>query len=402
MFRILLVVLGGVLIAKPAMAQTAGAQPVTTPTNGGTIHPGGTAHGPSPRTPSDKPVSASEGGQGSAKQPVESSNGADGGGTDGNGSNARNGAGANGGAPAVPECSKPITDKSLLDRAAAEAKQEARTSDYYLISIGPDGLPTNPIPSHLGEDKPLVVVLYHPAIIPSGKRYDLTVTGCQPVPVRVLGSLAEAGKVFSRGNETPLTYEVRAVGRCSSDSAVTITVSVPVQPGFCPNPAPTPITIKTDPIYSFTVGLGAVASFGSFKNVGVDPGVGGAPGVVFERTHNVNYDFAGVVMFYPGGLDPVQPFEIGRRWCVGTAVPLTSPISTANLLLGLALVPGLQVAAGMQFLQKEQVLDSGLKNGSVFNDDSSTLPTHQEWRFNPAFVASISLGTQLLSDVKGH
>jgi hypothetical protein len=280
--------------------------------------------------------------------------------------------------------------------------------DFYVIAIGPDGRPIGPVPERITEDEQLVVVLYNPVEGPTTEKYDFTVTGCQPVPVRVIGSFSQLkpGAAPPAPGATPpppaLTADARLIGRCSADSTVTISVTVPTQRDYCEKPSTTPITFKTDPVYSFTVALGALASFGKFYDVGVDPGVGGAPGVVFERTHTTEYNFAGVVMFYPGGLNPNAPFSWGRRFAIGTAIPLTSPISTANILLGLALVPGLQLAVGMQILHRDTILDSGLQNGSVFNDDSSTLPTHQEWRVDPAFILSVSVGTQLLSDIKGH
>jgi len=377
MVRAGLVIVGLSFIATSAGAQETAA-PDTTPTRGGVHHPqSGDAPAPPastpPATPPPTPPPAS--GTPPASTPPT---------TDA----------VTCGSPLLPEEFKPG-----LDKVAKVAGSNA--GDYTLVSIGPDGMPTAPIPAHRAEDTPLVVVLYHPLIIPGGGKYSVTVTGCQPTPVRVSGSLADASKALPGAARPSLTEDVQMIGRCSSDSSVTITVAVPTQTGYCPNPAPTPIVLKTDPVYSFTVAVGAMASFGSFKDVGVDPGVGGAPGTVFERTHTTNYDFAGVVMWYPWGLDPNESFGL-RRVCIGTSVPLTSAISTANILVGVAPVSGLQLAVGMQLLHKDRVLESGLKNGSVFNDDSSTLPTRDEWRASPAFIVSVSLGTGLLSDIKGH
>ena len=390
MVRAGFVVLSAFCFATVAQAQQTGAQPSTAPTNGGKHHPQDTGGG-SPNT--GKPVV--DAGKAAATPPAEAPPAA-----------APPAAAPPPAAPppAAPPvtCNDSLTDAEIqpgLDKVSKLAGKDP--NDYYLISIGPDGLPISPPPTRMAEDKPLVVVLYRPLIIPGGGKYSVTVTGCQPTPVRVSGSLADAKKAFAGAARPQLTSDVQVIGRCSSDSSVTITVTVPTQVTYCPSPAPTPIVLKTDPVYLFTVALGALASFGSFKQVGVDPGVGGAPGMVFERTQNTQYNFAGVVMFYPLGLDPNEPFG-WRRLCIGTSVPLTDPISTANILVGLALVPGLQVAIGMQLLHKDQVLDSGLKNGSIYNDDSSTLPTHDEWRVDPAFVVSVSLGTGLLSDIKGH
>jgi hypothetical protein len=386
------------IVAATVIARGAGTTPVTTSTSGPSHHPG-QGGGTSADT------SSTDGGAAGA-QPNVASTAPDGG--------------------TAGTCQDPTLITNELIQAGGndvavkafgrtEAKKESaddltdlgesgEKDGLFIISLGPDGQPTAPIPTHVPEDATVVVVFYRPAVA----GYSVDVSGCQPTTVRVQGSIAEVAKEAVAAfpgappPSPPTTLKPYAtkLGRCSADSTVTLAVKVPAQGQFCAADSHN-ISFKTDPTYAITVGIGGSVSAGYFSEVGVTPGIGGAPGTVFERTSNASFDLAATVAWYPWRLNPYGDFG-RRRFFIGTAVPLTWPPSSLNVLAGVALVPGLQLAAGVEFLRHVTVLDDGLHNGSVFNDDSSTLPTHQTWQGHAAFVLNVSLSTSLATSIIGH
>lgn len=389
----------GTIAAATVFAQGAGTTPVTTSTSGPSIRPGGSAGASGQNNPAVG---------GAPAAPLAATSTPPDGGTAGTCQDptliTTDLVKAGGREVAVKAFGRTKADKMSADDLT-DLGESGEKDGLFVISLGPDGQPTAPIPTHVPEDATVVVVFYRTAVAD----YSIDVSGCQPTTVRVQGSIAAVKNLAPAAIQPgaalpppppPLKPYATQLGRCNADSTVTLAIKVPAQGPFCAADSHS-ITFKTDPTYAITVGIGGSVSAGNFSEVGVTPGIGGSPSTVFERTSNASFDLSATVVWYPWRLNPYGDFG-RRRFFIGTAVPLTWPPSSLNVLAGLALVPGLQLGAGVEFLRHVTVLDDGLKNGSVFNDDSSTLPTHQEWQGHAAFVLNVSFSTDLATSIIGH
>ena len=302
-------------------------------------------------------------------------------------------------------------DPSILSSAGVgevskmQSVQSWYTHDWFTdelyVAIGPDGSMLGTIPASVREDAHIVVAVFKAPTM----AYEVSISGCTQTSTRILGQPAAAARP-APANPPPATAsyaELYTLGHCSADKQVSIQVKI--TGGAC-NAKTATSTFQTSSVFNLTVGYG-IALFGGYRNdVGVDAGVGGAPSIAFQRRVRRGVQDRLLVAWFPLGYAPTTDlFEreqgqnrfvsLARRASIGTFIDVSNPTASFNLNLGLEIVQGLQVFLGADFCDKETTLGGGLRNGSVFGDDSSKLPTssslvcHTEAYFGIAGTADL-------------
>lgn len=294
-----------------------------------------------------------------------------------------------------PVSAKPHeVDSDLLSSAGVGGLTKAQSThswythewltDELYVAIGPDGSMLGTIPASVREDAHIVVAVFKAPTM----AYDVSITGCTQTSTRILGQPAARPAPANPSPATASYAELYTLGHCSADKQVSIQVKI--TGGACTAKTATS-TFQTSSVYNLTVGYG-IALFGGYRNdVGVDAGVGGAPSVAFQRRVRRGVQDRLLVAWFPLGYAPTTDlFEreqgqnrfvsLARRASIGTFIDVSNPTASFNLNLGLEIVQGLQIFLGADFCDTETTLGGGLRNGSVFGDDSSTLPTHSSLR----------------------
>lgn len=262
-------------------------------------------------------------------------------------------------------------------------------TDELYVAIGPDGVVRGTLPATIREDAAIVVAVFHP----QDQDYDVQITGCGHTTIRTLGTTESAGTgsdasglrmdALIKASKTPYIATLHALGHCSADAQVSIVVQV--AGSGCTTKSMTS-TFQTSPVYNLTVGYGIGFFQGSHTTVGVDVGAGGQPNTAYARTDRRGLSDRLLLGWFPFGYAPaLDLFEhtqgqspvlnFFRHAFVGTFIDVSNPRDSLNLNLGVEVVQGLSLFAGLDFCEREKQLGGGLKNGSVFSDDSSTLPT---------------------------
>jgi hypothetical protein len=266
----------------------------------------------------------------------------------------------------------------------------SNVTDELYLAIGPDGAVLGSVPPTIREDATVVIAVFHPI----GITYDVQITGCDRTDVRVLGSTGSGGPPkpapLRTGHPTKFIPDLQGLGHCNADKQVSVQVKVTDKD--C-TPKTTTTTFQTVAVYNLTVGYGE-AFFGGYRdNVGVDVGAGGVPNKAYSRRVRRGLSDRLLLGWFPFGYSPaLDVFENaqGQKWLLslarhmflGTLIDLSEPLSSLNLNVGIEPVQGLSIFAGVDFCDKETMLGGGLVNGSIFNDDSSKLPTTTSFRCN--------------------
>jgi hypothetical protein len=212
-------------------------------------------------------------------------------------------------------------------------------------------------------------------------------------------------------NSNCLLADAWLFGRCGADSSVSVIVDVPTQSEYC-QAASSTIQLRTEPVYSFNIAIGATYRFGRTTQIGVMAGSDGQGLSAYERQVFPMPNVAVIGMWYPAGFSPRAGWgDLGMgRWEIftrhvflGTAIQTESWLASVNLLVGLEPAAGFDFFIGWQPFRLDQRLSGGLQNGEPYRGDPKSIPHDDVPVFNgwEGFFVGVALNADLARRLLG-
>jgi hypothetical protein len=271
--------------------------------------------------------------------------------------------------------------------------------DVAVLFFDAEGNPYFPLPDTIDEDDEIFVAIIDYESRLTGAK--VTLSGCNrpPVKPRIQGALSSVlGRTVGTAEiaKPQIGAIYRHFGKC--EGADTGGPQLSIQRGEQTSTA----TVQVNQLFRLAVGLSFGYDATKVNSFAVRAPAGSSVTRVAESTDRLGVTPLVFVSFYPIARDfrKTKFFQVQRFQFV---VGMDTENFADNIVVGggYELTMGLNAIVGWRAITKQRVLaeGSGLKNGSVFDGTTDTLPLRDRWSTGSVFVG-LGLNDDLLSRVK--
>lgn len=270
-------------------------------------------------------------------------------------------------------------------------------ADRAMVVVDPDGNPLRELPP-IDEDDVVLVVVVPPADKPV---VDMAISKCGTAPTaRVLGDLTELNRVSIEHRQAGLAFRVATA--CSADDGIEVTLKLKNETN-----AKT-FTLKTLPLYRFTVALGFMYDFTHVTDYRADSVKGEAVPVIVENRRAAALGAAAFVTLRTYKADTRRSrfrsatgvWQMLLNFSIG--ISLSDPLDHLYTAINIEPYPGIGLLVGWHFFAQKH-LGGGYAVGDRFAGGTA-VPVDKRWTAwsgSPNLFLGVTLDSSILSALLG-